>query len=221
MCPSKDYGCGVLPPWDCPDLPPYRSFDCMKVECDLFDVVSTTTTTTTTTTSSSSNLDAASVDKGSHWAFFFGGFLFTGLCVILAIFLYWKFCRQPRVSARPNFFHVNRPLERRRKEKVLASVEKEEEEEEVAPPRVYPKSRTPQMSLGFFSEGDLSTGYFDRGSEELPRYSPSAPPAETPELPSPPSSPPSYESEQDVARLDPDSLAAAINLAQKKEIRVN
>ena len=73
----------------------------------------------------------------------------------------------------------------------------------------------------FFQRGILCTGYFDRGSEELPRYSPSAPPAETPELPSPPSSPPSYESEQDVARLDPDSLAAAINLAQKKEIRVN
>ena len=35
ICHSPDVTCGRLPPSECPNLPPYRSFDCLRVDCDL------------------------------------------------------------------------------------------------------------------------------------------------------------------------------------------
>ena len=34
-CPFQNFTCGVLPPTMCPDLPAYKSFECLQVTCSL------------------------------------------------------------------------------------------------------------------------------------------------------------------------------------------
>ena len=189
-CPAKNLSCGVLPPTECPGLPPVLSFECLELVCDLAWSEAQTisppspplpnSTLPAIPTVPNSTLPAMppipsnmvkDSENSTDWIFFIGGTLFAVFFLLLCYVFYKHCCKKEQQLALP-FFNRRAPRERREEEKiaVVADDKRGEPVRNEAPIRSKPKIQTlSQLSLNVSAE-EINpqiispTGSLDRNS---------------------------------------------------------
>lgn len=171
-CHTPDFRCGVLPPDECPEMEPYRSFDCLKVTCELTNVTELNVPLPQLPEHSTANLsgllnpagtltqdlnmtknpaDMKNLERptdlnnenGNNWIFFVTGIVFALLVLLLIYILYVRCCKKKQQQQQQPPFNFNvLAPKERRSEEKIQVVSKPSELEAPETPVEIPAEKT-------------------------------------------------------------------------------